>query len=41
MDLDKAQQIARPAKPATDLDSKFTSLWYCKGKINFDNFNLF
>ena len=38
MDQDKAQQIARPA---IDLDLNFTSLWYCKGSINFDNVNLF
>ena len=38
MDQDKAQQIARPA---IDQDSNFTSLWYCKGSINFHNVNLF
>ena len=37
MDQDKAQQIVMPA---IDLDSNFTSLWYCKGSINFDNVNL-
>ena len=38
IDPDKAQQIFMPA---IDLDSNCTTLWYCKGKVNFDNVNLF